>query len=841
MSTGQLDWLGAEQNITLLAGSTREHELIFTADGEPMELSDVTFDGIVIAADGSTTGIETSHITGETGHLRLVYPALAAGQYRYEIRATDDSGERRRLLFGTLGVLSTSLDLSTPDAETQAERLTLEVLVPGRDARRIMLEWHATTAALRAAEQAASVVNSVADLTAEAKGYAAAAAASAEQAQDALADTAELYDTAAERITALEQQAQDAVALVESMEGRLDAIDEHIRDSIVPNTVTGTWWIAGVDTHYPVQGEDGHSPYISASSGCWVVWDDNIKAYVDTGINPAGKPGVSPIIAANGNWARWDEVTEIWVDTGVQAQGRDGLDGTAIRRIRIDTIDDLPADGERGVYYYIPYRDEAAAAVITVLETGRSASDTLRIDGQTVPLPDASAAPEAAASTLTATITAAFSDITALADGAQVRLTSTRDTLTVSRSGSGYHVLEIPKLDGEGYRVFAWLETPAGDADWVQVGNTNDLATSQIYGLVKTGTDTVITSGAPVGNNADGQLMAPLASPVLPGTVLPSLQETITSGTLIGLDDAGRMYAQLATTQIFGGVKLSFGGEVCNNYGTIGLRADGTLGIPWATLYQPGIILLGSALGQLNPIPYQVGVGATPDHKLANNLLYGGAIQHMRPAGWTERDMSWLATIMEAHPDKYPLTEFSLGLATSNQFTQCQASEMADGAVQGRLHLNAATNTLLAGVYIASGMTDSRPEAVPTPQTITSWSLSTHYTKLEIDTKVNALSSSIATLRDDMEREVNTLTVRFQNYSTTAQMQDYVTKKLTPYETTSSLLSRNYAPRTYVDTQVSSCLKTSPGLQRIYVLTPDEFESSRGSREPDALYIKATM
>lgn len=338
MSTGSIDWLGAEQGFSILAGSARVHELRFTDNaGVPLDISDVTFDGIVTARDGTTWGMEVSHISPHAGTLAVAFPALEAGQYAYELRAVDDSGEKRRIVFGPLGVLATSLELGWDEADA-AEALRLEVHVPGRDARRIMLEWHATTRAAQAAEQSAAAAGQAAE--------------SAEKAE-AEANRAEgVADGVREELESLTQRAEGAVSKVEDMEGRLDALDEHIRDSIVPNAVTNTWWIAGKDSHYPVSGEAGKSPYVG-TRGTWMVWNDTLHAYVDSGLDPKGKPGVAPKVGANGNWLRWNEQLEVWEDTGAQAIGRDGLDGTAVRRILVESVSDIPQEGETchgGVY-----------------------------------------------------------------------------------------------------------------------------------------------------------------------------------------------------------------------------------------------------------------------------------------------------------------------------------------------------------------------------------------------------------------------------------------------------------------------------------------------------------
>ncbi len=775
MSTGSIDYLGAEQSFSLLAGSSRVHVLHFTDNaGAPLDITDVTFDGIVTARDRRTWGMEVSHISRQEGTLAVVFPPLEAGQYVYELRAVDTDGEKRRLLFGTLGVLATALDLGTDEQEA-AEALRLEVHIPGRDARRVMLEWHATTRAAAAAE-------------------------AAEAAAGQAAESAEKAEAMRGEWEALTARATAAVGKAEEMAERLDALDEQLRDAIVPNEVTNTWWIAGVDTHYPVTGEAGKSPYIG-TRGTWMVWDDALRAYVDTGLDPQGKPGVAPKVGANGNWLRWNEQLEVWEDTGARAVGRDGIDGAAVRRILAEAVTEIPLEGETchgGVYYYVPNRDELPRAVIAPLESGRTADDALTIDGVQVPLTglhamESSACAEALAE---AVAQAEVPGVEAVCEGGRVLLYAQRRTLTVDRRGAGYAVTEIPMLDVEGYQVFAWLEQGGGIAGWVCVGEANDLATAEVYGLMKYATDAAVSGGAPVGRNADGQACVPHADYVSPGAVLPSVAATVGTGGGIGFDEEGRMRAQEAEHRRQGTVALSFNG-VCE-VGCVGRMADGTIGLPWATLYQPGAVRLGSVFRQLNRIPYQQGIGSTADHQICNNILYGGAIQHKKLAAWAQHGMEWL----EEMPETPYLndTDFYMGLVTSAQFEQTEAAG---------LRLLSATEERIAGVHLAFNMQDEREDAVPTASLTLGYLREFYYT------------------REELHRA----------FSTTSQMQG----TLQAYVTISALDGRGYATKSYVDTLDAQNMKTSPSVHRVYVLSPEEFEATRGSRDPQGLYIKATM
>ena len=266
---------------------------------------------------------------------------------------------------------------------------------------------------------------------------------------------------------------------------------------------------------------------------------------------------------------------------------------------------------------------------------------------------------------------------------------------------------ELPKEEVRGvyyyirreghYDVFVWLE-PDG---WVCVGEANDIATAELYGLVKLGTDSVVADGAPVGKDSDGQMAVPLAGTAVAGTGKLGTGTVLTEGGPVGLTASGAMGVGRATLDGFGVVKLGTS-TVLTEGGVLGMNAAGNAMVPWATLHSAGVVRLGSQYGQSNPIPYIVGIGATQTHELANNYAFGGALQHRKPDGW-RGTMAWLDASIEANAG-YFNDMFYSGLLTSGQFTQGQNTG---------LELLAADEGLLAGVYLAVDMYDTRPAAVP--------------------------------------------------------------------------------------------------------------------------------
>lgn len=370
----------------------------------------------------------------------------------------------------------------------------------------------------------------------------------------------------------------------------------------------------------------------------------------NTGYQVTGDPGKSPRLSAVGTWMIWNVETQEWDDTEISAAGEDG---------------------------HSPYVNAAGNWCEWSVLTGEYRDTGLPAAGKDG------------------------------IDGARVRriIVPGKDHIPQSgetcNGGFYYYCPWYDEANDRHFDVYAWLESDDGSGSWVCVGEANDIATAEIYGLVRLGTDTTVQDGAPVGNDAAGQLSVPHADFTTPGTVRLATADVLAEGGAVGFDAEGRMVAQPAAYGRYGTMKPSANtvpGTWC-----IGINSDGTAGVNWAGLNSAGVVKLGSKFGQSNPIPYQQGVGATEDHKLANNLVFGGALQHMSPSAWGSKHMDWLDSQMSKTPEWFGDTYY-LGLATSGQFTQSQT---------GGLELQSAAADLLAGVFLASSMTDGRGNAVP--------------------------------------------------------------------------------------------------------------------------------
>lgn len=913
----ELDFLGAEQNLSVLAGSQAEYDVRFIGDdGEPMDLTDVTFDGVVTFPDGSTEAIDITQDENDTARLHVVFPLISdVNSYAWEMRAVGDSGDKMRVACGKLGVLPTSLELE-PDEIEDTEVKQLDVHLPGKVKAHAIMVWRATTRAALSAERARlseiaakesadaakesadaaekvkegvkqAIEDAVRESTGDAQKFAEQAKKAAEDAAERAANvkasakqiaeesTEALRDELNDLMADTEETRQSANATVQKLEGFLAKFADNVRSVVWVNPENDHLIIGGVDTECKVTGEPGKSPWVD-ENGDWQYWDDDSQQWKNGG--PArGEDGFAPYVNAEGYLVFRDPLTGE-VRTGTDKMyGRDGLDGTQVRRIIIQSKEDLPQDGETcngGFYYYIPVQDAPPIAIFAPKET-RTGSGTILINGQSVSLPASNLSAAAAAASFVGTLQSAFPEATVELDGAdnaviliadvpywQVQGLSEDDwTLTV-------HV----RMERDGYDVYAWCEEKDGSSGWVRVGEANDLATAEIYGLTKLATNATIEGGAPVGNDETGAMRVPRAEIAQQGTVKLSIAGRMEeTGGGIGVDSDGKIWVQRASRTEFGTAKTSYNGSG-TTAPVVGINDTGQLVIPFAGLNQAGVVKLGSYGGQTNPRPYNVAVGADVDEHLVNNLVYGGALQHMNPAGWIARNMPWLDEVHAAHPE-YFVDLFYLGIVTSEQFTQ---------SAERGIELNSASASLLAGVFLAADFTDTRGNAVPSVKLVGDWVHQECYTKTEIDQKEQefdtritdevkalnkrmdsevqtlnrAIKTQAETLNTRIDTEVKTLnstitdkekalsdriqanTNKFAEYTTTKGMQTYIDDRLKPYATTQAMETAlaQYYKKAEMDNMF---VRGEENLKQIGVYTDDDDIVSLSKANPDKLYIKS--
>ncbi len=391
----------------------------------------------------------------------------------------------------------------------------------------------------------------------------------------------------------------------------------------------------------------------------------------DTFVPVTGDNGKSPQISDVGTWMLWDDEQNIYVDTGEKAVPDDG---------RSPYISPLGT--------WVTW--DAAQGWI---DTGVQAQGVDGLNGVSMRR-------------------VMIESVDGLPEGEEL--------------GVYYYILNAQ----DAFDVYAWLETPDGVGSWVMIGEANDIATAEVHGLVKLGTDALIEQGAAVGNDESGGLSVPLASIDTAGAVVISFNDVIESGATIGFDEAGKIRVTMATMQDYGSVRLSMSATAQD--GCIGLMDNGMIGTRRATLYQPGTIKLGSSIGQVNPQPYIIGVGATSDGQIANNILRKGAIQHQRMGGWTAHGMDWLDESAASNPAYYTAEDYYLGLAHTAQFSQSEGEG---------LELLSASSSMIAGVYIATLIDDARPAAVMSASGLSAHLSENYYTKAEVYTKAEADAS----------------------------------------------------------------------------------------------------
>ncbi len=669
-----INFLGVELSLAVIADRESRVVLALESAEEALLLDGVTFSAVVVAHEVESD-MPIAAIDGLAGRVSLVIPPLPEGRHRFEVVATNDAGESSTLVHGWIGAFSMIYQQDVANCHDR----TLRVIVPEREGDLLLVGWQASSAAMIAAEQA--------------KAW----AGDAQESAESVGDIIERAETAVET-------AEEAVDKLDVVDAKIALFDDKIASAVIPNPHTNTWWIAGKDTFVPVTGEDGKSPQIS-NVGTWMLWDEELYSYVDSGEKAVPDDGKSPYISPLGTWVTFDPL-EGWIDTGVQAQGVNGLNGVSMRRVMIESVDELPEGEELGVYYYILNAQDA-------------------------------------------------------------------------------------------FDVYAWLETPDGAGSWVMIGEANDIATAEVHGIVKLGTDALIEQGAAVGNDESGGLSVPLASIDTAGAVVISFNDVIESGATIGFDEAGKLRVRTATMQDYGSVLLSMSATAQD--GCIGLMANGMIGTRRATLYQPGTIKLGSSIGQVNPQPYIIGVGATSDGQIANNILRKGAIQHQRMGGWTAHGMDWLDESAASNPAYYTAEDYYLGLAHTAQFSQSEGEG---------LELLSASSSMIAGVYIATSISDTRPEAVMSASGMSAHLSENYYTKTQVYTKSETL---------DADNVV-------KNWVSS----NYVSK--------TSLEALGYATKQELAQGLATKMNTTPTVTRIEALSKAEFDALP-ARDATTLYI----
>lgn len=260
---------------------------------------------------------------GDDGCLGLHIPSVDSGEYRYVLDYVDSLGQHGVLLYGRMTAISRVTADALIDKANAAEVRVLEVMAGSLHGGPLELRWAASSVAAQYAEAAKE----------SAKDAEAAASAAAGFIED---------------ISATLQRVQ---AFIESFNR---ALFEAIR--VVDNYL----WVGGVNTGHYLRGQDGITPHIG-TDGYWYVGTQRL------GDRPAfGNDGITPHITPDGFWAFGE------FKSTVRAEGRDGLDGTAVRRVLVESYEEIPQSGETcngGFLYYVPAGVERAQRQVASLPT----------------------------------------------------------------------------------------------------------------------------------------------------------------------------------------------------------------------------------------------------------------------------------------------------------------------------------------------------------------------------------------------------------------------------------------------------------------------------------------
>lgn len=310
-----LNFLGTTENFAVIENIPYSMTWKFfdAWTGEPIPLDGVTFSGRIFVGENGRE-LELDIAKGEESHLLVVgCSGLPEGRWPYEVFCVSDEGLRERMLSGCIGVIGSLEAKTVLDARPTADR-TLSVRLPGDTARALKLEWLSSSLAQTAA-------------------------ASAWNAWEKTKETADRLEEADRKLDGLMETTQEAMDRLGQVDGLMEGIHAEVESAHHAAQKAQDILESGI-----LQGEKGDTPVFGENGHWWISGQD-------TGIRAEGRDGVTPHIGANGHWWIGEE------DTQVQAEGTDGMDADFIRRIYISSAEELPEEGERGVFYYIPSPD----------------------------------------------------------------------------------------------------------------------------------------------------------------------------------------------------------------------------------------------------------------------------------------------------------------------------------------------------------------------------------------------------------------------------------------------------------------------------------------------------
>ncbi|MBR5889446.1 MAG: hypothetical protein IKY92_05320 [Akkermansia sp.] len=662
--------------------------------GDAAGLDGVTFAGAV-HCDGLDFDVELtlSEADASRNTVLVSIPPLPEGRWEYEVWIAADTGEKVRLLEGRISALGKLADV---DRSVYAHR-TLNVLLPGDVNKRVQLEWQASTVAVQAMNEALRVAEGVKGIGKDAKD----ALESAKEALDKLDGVDDLVDDAEAAKDGAETAKEGAEAVLESAK---ELIANAPREFIPTISADGYWVLNGVKQPHKAIGEDG------------LDGDRIVKHLVDSveEIPTSGEtcnsghtyyvnvPAVLNVLEekprVDGNWDAFRLSADV-VPHGILLSG---------------VVISVKNSSATPVYLAAFLRVGNA----TTRLLSRSVTAEAWTNGQEVSwefVEPFEVPPGAGLELYLADSLEAIGETSVTSPAVNMRSPMLGTGDCACRYDDGWYSPRTPYLGflsphaGQ-VLVYEWFD----EAGWVCLaGNAAQAqrpATATVDGLVKLGTEMPIEQGAPVGVNANNQMLVPQATTLCSGTVMYSTDEVIEGGIPIGRDAAGRMVAlgsKVAPAQAF-------------SWGTVkvGTSVPQSMGMPW-------IIPVGMAS---NGVRNEYGQDITG--QLFNNTVPGGALRTMLKADWVAKGISgW-------NVGNLPNGSNAVGvMAKKEQFDQTPD----DGLV-----LKKATRDTVAGVRLTNNPLDEEAAHVLDAATLHQF----YHTRSEIETLLQGYIRTNTTLFD---------------------------------------------------------------------------------------------
>ena len=771
------DTAGSRLNFPVVAGVEETFRVSFWVGESGVNVLGATFQAACYMAHGESRGelvavLPVEHDSAENKVL-LTVPELEHGHYDWELRATDPEGKESRLLYGMLSVLNAADMEYVVKLAEESELRELTVQIADGHARPLILRWQSCAAA-------GSMVVDAARHAAEAK------------------SAADIAERAAASALDSKTVALDELAAARAF---MASFNEALRNSI--QIVNNYLYIGGQATGHYLKGEPGVTPHIGLD-GFW--YEGNTKL----SDRPAfGADGITPHITPDGFWAFGDYKSNTRAEG---RDGLNGLAVRRIPVERYEDIPQSGETCNGGFLYYVPAGVERTVRQVVSVSAAESPSNyTLtgpmvfsdarawtRRGGRLMRFglmagsnthggePSAeqlyahlyyeSAGEWVYAGRSTGTTPQVvnevswwdFTELEVVPNGCRVKLVlsqvaaePTADQVeTVRIQVAAVAATEGSNVGGAAYcawaywqyetdqmtnwDTYAWLESKG----WVRVDINYDIATSEVYGLNKLGTDSVVRDGAPVGVNAAGQMAVPIADPALAGAVLPSSVNNESRGGRTHVGEDKKLYVDFSTPSTPGVGKTSYTVEV-ENTATVGMTADDKYAVPPAAAFQWGAVKVGSSVPQSMGMPWIIPVGAaaadvTNEYgqnirgQLMNNVLVNGALR----TGTKEMWISWAPSGVNI--TILPDGSNAVGLmAHPMQFKQ--------SATYG-LELLVATTGTLGGVTICETI-GSGSGLVPTVGAFLEYLGLNYYTKLQVYTKEETYSKSQVDTIDKKNRQ----------------------------------------------------------------------------------------